>query len=390
MTRQIPSDSARLGNDPARPSWGVVATALESPELMLVFAAYHLALGAAEVHVMLDDPDDPAFEMLQALPGCHPVRCTSARWARMKPGYRPKSHEGRQKRNANDAYRRAGVDWLFHLDVDEFLHPVGDLRAELAAMPPGRDIFTVPVVERALRAADPRTSVFEGVFRAPAVLQPSPSPLLPRIVVPGGAPPGDEAGGPEADARLQRKLFGDDAVLLTQGLTGHMTGKSATRTGRDHFIALHSARTVERGRRLKGLTARSTLLLHFEGMTALHWAFKRVCKQVPSGTRGGYVYTGHRGAQIDSISGAHDAPGAALALFERLSVLDAGREAALRAAGMVLDLGVRLDAALALIARAGLPQPDLSPARFDAWMWSRHAQALEAFGFARPRAAPPS
>lgn len=55
-----------------------------------------------------------------------------------KRGRRPVKHQVRQTINATRALRRlARVDWLAHIDVDEFLWPDSDIRDLLAAVPPG-------------------------------------------------------------------------------------------------------------------------------------------------------------------------------------------------------------------------------------------------------------
>ena len=142
---------------------------------------------------------------------------------------------------------------------------------------------------------------------------------------------------------------------------GHLVGKSASRTGRGLFVGPHIPRAGDTGARLDFTVSQTTLLLHYEGLTALSWAFKRVRKTLDTGTSGGRPYDGHRKAQIDAIMKAANGPAEALHLFETVTAIDAEREARLRAAGLILDLA-----------------PD-----FDAWMWQRHGAALSSFGFTR-------
>ena len=49
---------------------------------------------------------------------------------------RPPMHQGRQFANAKWAYKHTCVDWLAHIDVDEFLWPKLDIRAQLATLHP--------------------------------------------------------------------------------------------------------------------------------------------------------------------------------------------------------------------------------------------------------------
>lgn len=65
-----------------------------------------------------------------------------------KRGRRPVKHQVRQTVNATRALRRlARVDWLAHVDVDEFLWPDADIRALLAAVPDGVSSLRLRAVE---------------------------------------------------------------------------------------------------------------------------------------------------------------------------------------------------------------------------------------------------
>jgi len=68
---------------------------------------------------------------------------------------RPEKHQARQTVNATRAYRRRpGVDWLGHIDVDEFLWPEdGTFAHQLAALPTGARTARVRPIE-ALAAMD--------------------------------------------------------------------------------------------------------------------------------------------------------------------------------------------------------------------------------------------
>ncbi|MBA3909530.1 MAG: hypothetical protein C0524_06505 [Rhodobacter sp.] len=49
-------------------SWGLVATVRAPVDHVLAFIAHHLSLGADHLWVCFDDPDDPAFARVEALP----------------------------------------------------------------------------------------------------------------------------------------------------------------------------------------------------------------------------------------------------------------------------------------------------------------------------------
>lgn len=115
--------------------WGIVATVKAPTRDILTFCAYHLRAGAHRMYIYLDDPDSDAVEALKAHRRIRPTLCTRGYW-RKEAGGRPEKHQVRQTKNATRAYhRRDEVDWLIHIDVDEFLvsdTPIADI---LAALP---------------------------------------------------------------------------------------------------------------------------------------------------------------------------------------------------------------------------------------------------------------
>jgi len=113
-------------------TWGLSATIKAPPADILHFAAFHLEAGAHRLYLYLDAANDQAFTRLKTHPKVRVIQCDNDWWQ----GKRPKKHQVRQTRNATHAYRRrAEVDWLIHMDVDEFLiadHPVADILSNLS------------------------------------------------------------------------------------------------------------------------------------------------------------------------------------------------------------------------------------------------------------------
>jgi hypothetical protein len=111
--------------------WGLSATIKAPTRDILHFAAYHLEAGAHRLYLYLDDDNVAAFDRLRAHPKVRPTLCDDAWWN----GKRPRKHQVRQTHNATHAYhRKAEVDWLIHMDVDEFLisdRPVSDILSGL-------------------------------------------------------------------------------------------------------------------------------------------------------------------------------------------------------------------------------------------------------------------
>ncbi len=115
------------------PTWGIVSTIKAPAKDILTFAAHHLDLGAHRVIVYLDDANPQAFAALKAHSKCRVIECDDGYWKRRKG--RPEKHQARQTANATRCYRRGpGVDWLAHIDVDEFLWPQSPLPGQLAML----------------------------------------------------------------------------------------------------------------------------------------------------------------------------------------------------------------------------------------------------------------
>lgn len=116
-------------------TWGIVATIKADTPTILRFVSHHLELGAHRIYVYLDAPNPEAQEALREHPRTRVVRCDDGYWKRQN-GSRPDMHQPRQTFNATRAYRRASdVDWLIHMDVDEFLVPQAKITELLSALP---------------------------------------------------------------------------------------------------------------------------------------------------------------------------------------------------------------------------------------------------------------
>src|SRR6056297_4169212 len=118
------------------PTWGLVATIKAPARDILNFAAHHLDLGAHRVHVYLDAANPQAEAALRAHPKCRVILCDDNYWRRRHRKGRPDKHQPRQSMNATHCLnKRPQVDWLAHIDVDEFLWPASPLPGQLAALP---------------------------------------------------------------------------------------------------------------------------------------------------------------------------------------------------------------------------------------------------------------
>jgi Glycosyl transferase family 2 len=222
-------------------SWGLVATVKAPEPQVLAFVAHHLSLGAARLWLYFDDPDDPAIPSLRAVPSVTVTPCTADYWA--KRGGRDDRHQNRQARNARDAQRACTLDWLGHIDVDEFLHaprPVADILAEV---PP--DVPTV-LMEPFEAMHDP--ALPDDIFTARHFRGP-----LRR-----------------AHKALHPAIFGSVARYLPKGSLAHAIGKSF---GRPRFpglaFRLHVVHLNQE--RLSTPFHADLRVLHFHGQDPQAW-----------------------------------------------------------------------------------------------------------------------
>lgn len=102
--------------------WGIVSTIKAPLAEIQRFAAWHLEHGAHRLYLYLDDGDTEKAAALNSHPKLRVTACDDRYW--QKRGNRPDRHQPRQTMNAAQALQRANdVDWLCHIDVDEFLWP---------------------------------------------------------------------------------------------------------------------------------------------------------------------------------------------------------------------------------------------------------------------------
>lgn len=114
--------------------WGTVTTVKAPLRTVLDFAAWHLEQGAHRLYIYLDDPTPETEAALAAHPKIRVFTTDDAWWA--KRNGRPEKHQARQAANARHANnRKPEVDWLAHIDVDEFMLCESPIADHLAALP---------------------------------------------------------------------------------------------------------------------------------------------------------------------------------------------------------------------------------------------------------------
>ncbi|WP_323763428.1 glycosyltransferase family 2 protein [Marinovum sp.] len=152
--------------------WGIVST-IKAPERdILNFAAYHLERGAHRLYIYLDAPEPAVIARLKAHPKIKVVACDDTWWAKRKG--RPEKHQSRQFLNARHAYnRKIEVDWLAHIDVDEFLWPQRPIAEQLSDLPESCLCARVRPIEALAPAPgeNPSETSFKAFHLAPAERQ---------------------------------------------------------------------------------------------------------------------------------------------------------------------------------------------------------------------------
>ena len=189
--------------------WGIAATIKAPTEDILRFCAHHLDLGASRLLLYLDDARADQAAVLSAHPAIDVMLCDAGYWE--KRGRRPVKHQVRQTRNATHAYRRKArdLDWLIHMDVDEFLWPDGDIAAHLTALP----------ATTACGRVRPAEALSDGDGTAYKAFVP-PGPARHAIVA---------------------RLYGDYGAHIKGGFLSHVAGKLFVRTGMaDLSVRIHN------------------------------------------------------------------------------------------------------------------------------------------------------
>ena len=118
------------------PTWGVVCTTNAPLRDVARFVAHHLDIGASHVYLYLDAPDAEVTRLLKGHPKVTLTVCDASYWKKAGKN-RPDAHQLRQTYNATRALKQATdqVDWLGHIDTDEFILSPKKLSTLLKSVP---------------------------------------------------------------------------------------------------------------------------------------------------------------------------------------------------------------------------------------------------------------
>lgn len=296
----------------ALPRWGVVCTLKAELKQVQAFVAHHLSLGASRIWLHFDDPDDPALPAFKGVAKVVAIRCDDAYWAATAKE-RPPTHQMRQIKNCTRVLRRAQLDFIAHIDVDEFLiaphRPVAEILAEC---PPEQLLLRVEPWE-ALYTPGLSDDIFTARYFRRQL------PLAPH----------------EA-----RALYGPQGPLLERGMLSHTVGKCLFRTGIAGMIGhIHGAR-IEGVNVPGGAFHPELALLHFHAEDQRAWTTRLPFRLA----QGAYQY---RPAMREWLMGAtapqiaqfyQDVQTASPELLQALQNKDAVREVDLSLRTKCLDL----------------------------------------------------
>lgn len=300
-------------------AWGTCTTVRAPLAQVLAFVAHHRALGARRIWLFFDDPGDPAADALDGVTCLRVVRCDAAHWARNGIGRgarrRPDTHQVRQVANAAAVYRQTRLDWLCHLDIDEFLWPARPV-AEVLAAADG------PVLRMAPWEALHDPALADDIFTARHFRRALKGPAF---------------------AALREGLFGPYAEMLHAGAVSHAAGKCFFRTGvaglspRIHAARLHGERLVIPA------VLPDIALLHFHAQDPADWRARLPFRATAGAYRANppfFVwYSTTDAAGID-------------AFYDRVQVARPEVVAALRDAGALIEADLALRARVAALSAA--------------------------------------
>lgn len=215
-------------------AWHVGAIMNEPFKEVLKFCAWYLALGADELTICFDNPDDPAIEALSEHPRVRCIPCTPAFWQSL--GLTAESaFVKRQNAALTWIYGQYPDGWLLNVDADEFMYFDGRGVADVLQQEGGQALSIRVITAERVIAPE---RVGETLFRRPMAYD------------------------------VRKSVYGTDAKLFgpkRSGLVGHPQGKSFVRCGvaglqlRQHWPR---AGSVEPGEEV--------LLDHHDGAHLLH------------------------------------------------------------------------------------------------------------------------
>lgn len=243
----LPGTSPAMANG----SWGVCGTVNEPAQVLELFVRHYKAVGASEIILFFDEPDEALMARLAKTAG---VICLPSRHLLEAP--QPDlTHE--QKQNANYAHAVNNlfhIDWCGHVDADEFLMPVRNPLAfsdYLAGLAPKVHAVKIAPAEAIFTVSDDITKAFSARWvRLPKKFS-------------------DDVKPNPLQAVYSKRAFS----LLEHGLAGHISGKTfIRRMARFEKISLHKALPTDGV--VQNLNGQPFAIVHFDAISYPDWSRK--------------------------------------------------------------------------------------------------------------------
>jgi hypothetical protein len=336
-----------MTQDPQMPSWGVVSTVDEPAPLVAAFVAHHLAAGAREVHVFLDRPNPEAEALLADVAGAHVHQSGEDGWQQGWRKKRPVRHQGRQKYNATRILNETKLDWLVHCDADEYVRVERPLEWELEKTGPQKAWIRFEVDERCYLDEGPGATIFEGAFRR-------------------------KWDGFEKEGLL---FYGTRKRFLNRGVGGHIAGKPIVRSGHGYAIGVHFplSHWDSKVNDLPYRPSYNARLLHFDGLTPLHYILKMLRRATTKVQGQPVPYVAPRTAQFAAASDFADDPEGLRDLWWQVQGLRDYEAVELEEHGLLTRPDVPIAAEVDALFGSKV---DLSPAEFDRALIAHEADLI--------------
>ena len=257
--------------------WGICTTIKAPLAEVEAFVAYHLSIGVAHIWLHFDDPADPAAAAFEGHPQLTIIRCDEAYWINLL-GSRPDAHQPRQAANMKRVYDAAPLEWLVHIDVDEFIYTDESIGSVLDT---ASDCMVRMRPWEAVHSPKGLPVFDANLFRAPLK-------------------------GKDLRQRW-RQSCRQFAPALRKGALSHVAGKSFFRTGRDDLEPRIHGAWVD-GQQLRGIPFHDGIkLLHFHAQNRADWIARLPYRLEHGGYRGNEEMKRHLdGASVEDIAAFYD------------------------------------------------------------------------------------
>ena len=248
----------------------ICSTQLTTLKQTIAFISYHQKIGIVHIFIFFDNPNDEIITSVSSINIVTAIPCNQDYWQQHQG--RPDSIEKRQKINADYAVnlcRMLDVEWLLHIDVDEFFNydSNGTVTEFFEKYPDNIVTVRFPVCEAIPTKLEHHNFLTEiKNFRC--------QPITYRNTMKMTF---SQKSAIKHDLYLMKlkriimKIIGLEQYAKYGFMKAYIAGKSATRVDtRITSMGLHSSR-IEYQPHQYGLIANDSRILHFDGFSYDTW-----------------------------------------------------------------------------------------------------------------------